>query len=199
MKGTETKNPIGNHYEKDGKLGSSLDKLRGSSNKKWYVIYTKPRQEAVGALHLERQQFEVYFPRIDVTKRHKNELTTGIEPFFPRYIFIKLDINHDDWSPIRSTRGVTGLVRFEGVPKPVPSLLIDALMENESSENLQKITKKTWKPGDSVAIEQGPFAGYNCIFQKQGSADRVYVLLNIIGKPTRTTLSKQDLQIPQFA
>lgn len=165
----------------------------------WYVIYAKPRQEEVAKLHLERQSFEVYLPRLEVTKRCKSGLVATVEPFFPRYLFIHLDLQTEDWSPIRSTRGVCGLVRFEGIPKSVPSALIQYLIQNENSQQLQSIDRNTWKQGDKVEIEQGPFSGYSCIFQGQRSADRVTVLLNIVGKQTRTTILKQDLKLPQYA
>ena len=72
-------------------------------------------------------------------------------------------------------------------------------MYQRKPDKLQNIIKETWKPGDIVEIEQGPFAGYRCIFQAEKSSERVFVLLNIVGKQTRATLFKQDLQIPQFA
>ena len=96
----------------------------------------------------------------------KGQLKNFIEPFFPRYIFIRFNHKTDDWAPIRSTRGICGLVRFAGVPKPVSTELIEALSENENNKKLQCVTEKSWKHGDKVQIEQGPFAGYQCIFQE---------------------------------
>lgn len=165
----------------------------------WFVVYTKPRQEQVALENLARQQFETYCPNVATTKRRKGQLISLIEPFFPRYIFLRFNLESDNWAPVRSTRGVSGLVRFGGVPRQVPSQLIRALKANENTEQLQCITAKAWKPGDVVEIEQGPFAGYRCIFQAERSTDRVAVLLHIVGKQTRATLLKQDLQIPQFA
>jgi len=175
----------------------SRDKLACEAD--WFVVYTKPRQESVAQENLERQQFEVYCPRIQLTKRRKSDLVPVIEPFFPRYLFMRLNSEQDNWAPVRSTRGVCGLVKFEGVPKAVPAKLIQALKENENPDSLQSVVSKTWKSGDSVEIEQGPFAGYSCIFQAQKSADRVCVLLDIVGKCTRATLLQQDLKVPQFA
>lgn len=170
-----------------------------SGSKDWYVVYTKPRQEAVAQENLQRQNFDVYCPLIKLTKRRNSELRSVIEPFFPRYIFLRFDLARDNWAPIRSTRGVCGLVKFDGVPKPVPSTLISAIKENENADNVQRVINKTWKPGEIVEIEQGPFAGYPCIFQVQKSADRVCVLLDIVGKRTRATLQKKDLRLPKFA
>ena len=179
--------------------GLNSQDLVSSVRRHWYVIYTKPRKEEVAKFHLQRQSFKVYLPQLEITKRRKSGLVFTIEPFFPRYLFIQLDLQTEDWSPIRSTRGVCGLVRFDGVPKSVPSEFIQYLIRNENSQHLQSIDRKTWKPGDSVEIEKGPFSGYSCIYQGQRSADRVTVLLNIVGKQTRTTILKQDLKLPQYA
>jgi len=165
----------------------------------WFVVYTKARQEQVALENLARQNFEAYCPNIAITKRRKGELISQIEPFFPRYIFLRFNLQTDNWAPVRSTRGVSGLVRFGGVPRQVPASLIRMLRQNEDPLHLQQIMPRTWMQGDVVEIEQGPFAGYSCIFQAERSVDRIAVLLNIVGKQTRVTLLKQDLQLPQFA
>ena len=172
---------------------------RQPCNENWYVVYTKPRLEAMAREQLERQAFETYLPRVKVQKRRKGAILSFIEPFFPRYLFVRLNSENQDWSPIRSTRGVVGLVKFEGVARTVPQSLIDSLKSNELEEGVQRIQPQPWQPGERIAIEDGPFAGYWCIYQADKSADRVSVLLNIIGKQTRATLLKTDLQVPQFA
>lgn len=174
-------------------------RARLSDDRGWYVVYTKARQESVALENLSRQKFEVYCPCISVCKRDKSGLVRRIQPFFPRYIFLRLDFQADNCSLIRSTRGVSGLVRFDGVPKQVPASLIEALRHNEDNEKLQIVTPANWKQGDVVEIEQGPFSGYQCIYQAQKGADRVAVLLNIIGKQTRVTILENDLQVPRFA
>jgi len=176
---------------------NSENKLEASS-RAWFVVYTKPRQEKVAVENLVRQGFEAYCPSVAITKRRKSQLVSIIEPYFPRYIFLNFDLESDNWAPLRSTRGVASLVRFGGEPQQVPDSLIAALRGNENSDNLQVLTPKTWTRGDSIEIEQGPFAGYRCLFESERGADRVAVLLNVVGKPTRTTLLKQDLQLPQF-
>ena len=166
---------------------------------RWYVIYCKPRQESVAKENLERQGFGAYLPLTQLKKRRKGVHVAFVEPFFPRYLFMRFDHKSDDWAPIRSTRGVVGVVKFAGVPQCVPDRLISSLQSNENSDQLQEVTGNSWKAGDVVAIEEGPFAGYSCIYQATKSNDRVRVLLNLIGKQTRATLLKSNLQLPQFA
>lgn len=174
-------------------------RIEPESSADWFVVYTKAQLEVTAQEHLTRQNFETYLPMVETRKRRQGQLVSMIKPFFPRYLFVRFNRDTDDWSPVRSTRGVCGLVKFDGVPKPVPSSLINGLKRNEDEEQLQRYKQPDWQPGDEVAIEQGPFAGYSCIFQQRRSADRVAVLLNIVNKPTRATLNVEDLQIPQFA
>ena len=164
--------------------------------RQWYVIYTKPRQEQVALENLHRQGYSAYLPRWQVTKRKNSLLTSLIEPFFPRYLFIHLDKSQDNWAPIRSTRGVCGLVRFGGQPKSVPDELISMLLSNENSESLQSVSEYSWCAGEEIEVEAGPFAGYRCIFLESRSMDRVRVLLDILGKQSQATLNRNDLAIP---
>lgn len=167
-----------------------------STQRQWYVVYTKARQEDVALENLQRQGFEAYLPRWKVTKRKQSLLSSLIEPFFPRYLFIHMDRSQDNWAPIRSTRGVCGLVRFGGSPNPVPDDFIKMLKNNENCEELQTVKEDFWHTGAEVDVEAGPFAGYRCVFLESSSMDRVRVLLDVLGKQTRATLNRNDLALP---
>ncbi|NKB32000.1 MAG: transcription/translation regulatory transformer protein RfaH [Pseudomonadales bacterium] len=169
-----------------------------NADKHWYLVYSKPRQEDVAKHQLERQGYTTYLPKIEVQFRKGSDIRSRIEPFFPRYLFIELDQKFDDWSPIRSTIGVCGIVRFGGVPQSIPESLIVELVRNENSDKFQIVKEVSWNKGDVLEIEQGPFSGYRCIFQESKGVHRVSVLLDIIGKQTRALLNKEDLEIPQY-
>lgn len=165
------------------------------SNRSWYLIYTKPRQENSAKENLERQGFVTYLPMTQQTRRRNGRYIKNIEPYFPRYLFIRLNTDTDNWVPIRSTVGVSQMVRFGGVPAVVPDELINCLKENHDPNGLQKLIRKDIWPGDKVEIIDGPFAGYKGIYQQDKSADRVAVLLEIVGKNAALTLSVHDLQL----
>ncbi|MEX0902108.1 MAG: transcription/translation regulatory transformer protein RfaH [Pseudohongiellaceae bacterium] len=179
--------------------GYSRASSRTGGGPAWYVVHTKARLETVARDHLERQQFQTYLPLIKTTRRLRGKLATLIEPFFPRYLFVFLDQEQDDWSPIRSTKGVVCLVRFNGVARPVPTALITTMKHNEDGERLQQLPSRDWQPGEAVAIEAGPFAGHSGIFESRNSEHRVFLLLNIIGKQTRVSLPWSQIQVRRFA
>lgn len=168
-----------------------------NQNKKrcWYLVTTKPKSEFKAQENLLRQGYETYLPLVQTSRRRNGQNIKRTEAFFSRYLFIFLDRETDNWAPIRSTLGVAGMVRFGGLPAVVPDTMINNLKQNENEFGLQSFEKKEWKQGDKVEIMNGPFEGYKAIYQKMKSAERVSVLLDIVGKNTQVTLSVNELEI----
>lgn len=166
-----------------------------NQTRSWYLVATKPQSEFKAQENLLRQNYETYLPLVQTSHRRNGKNVNRTEAFFPRYLFICLDKETDNWSPIRSTIGVAGMVRFSGMPAVVPENMIVNLKNNENEFGLQSFEKKELKQGDKVDIIDGPFAGYKAIYQKMKSTERVSVLLDIVGKNTQVTLSVNELEI----
>ena len=98
---------------------------------------------------------------------------------FPRYLFIQLSEKTDDWGPIRSTFGVSNLVRFGQLPARVPDYLISTIKVREDEAGLCILPEREYKKGDRVRIAEGPFEGYEATLYSRNSDDRIIVLLKI--------------------
>ena len=107
----------------------------------WYLIHTKPRQEALALTNLSRQGFECYMPMLRLEKIRQRKTALVAEAMFPRYLFIRLDTSGSgqSWSPIRSTLGVNQLVRFGGQPAKVDGQLIDLIRSREQGTQAQAL------------------------------------------------------------
>jgi len=166
-----------------------------SNNKRdWYLVYTKPRMEQVAQENLQRQGYTTYLPMLRQTRRRNGRYYDSIEACFPRYLFIHLDTHSDNWAPIRSTMGVAKMVEFGGLPARVPDDLVVTLQHNEDPQGLQQLQRPELKAGDKVTILEGPFAGYQGIYQQRQSRERVAILMDIVGKNTLMTISVHELQ-----
>jgi transcriptional antiterminator RfaH len=162
--------------------------------KLWYAIHTKPRQEDHAAEHLRRQEFEIYLPKIKQARRFRQKWRDTIEPLFPRYLFIRLDLGSDNVAPIRSTRGVSKLVSFNGQPATVPDPLIDALVESADPESgLLHPDEDRFKPGATVTIVNGPLAGLEAIFKAHDGEARSIILLELLGKTQQLKIDRNHL------
>ena len=162
--------------------------------KNWYLIYTKPHKELVAKDNLERQGYAVYLPMARLRRRRMGKGATRIEPLFPRYLFIRLDTKTDNWSPIRSTPGVSNLVKFGMYPSTVPEALIEILYERCDEEGIQDISSGEFKSGEAVRVMEGPMTGLEGVFLARTSSDRVLVLLDIVGKHTRVSMTTEKLE-----
>jgi transcriptional antiterminator RfaH len=161
----------------------------------WYLVFTKVKSELKAKEHLTRQGYITYLPMAQKRVRRNCKYVYITEPFFPRYLFIKLNTETDNWGPIRSTVGVSCIVRFGGVSAVVPEDLIVELQQQENEIGLHKGDEKQLRSGDKIMVLDGPFAGYQGIFQSTKSAERIAILLDIVGRNIAVTLSMHDLRI----
>jgi transcriptional antiterminator RfaH len=158
----------------------------------WYLIHTKPRQEALALTNLSRQGFECYMPMLRLQKIRQRKTALVAEPMFPRYLFIRLDTSGSgqSWSPIRSTLGVNQLVRFGGQPAKVDGQLIDLIRSREQGTHVQPV----FSTGDNVTVADGPFAGLEAIYQNTDAESRSMILLNILSKPVSMRIDTASLR-----
>lgn len=159
--------------------------------KGWFLVYTKVRQERIALLNLQRQGFTAYLPLVRTLRRRKGHSTATVQAMFPRYLFIELSEQDENWAPIRSTLGVTGLVRFGNVLARVPASLIAALRATEDAEGLHTIEALAAAKGDRVRISGGAMEGYEGIFHARTGHDRVVVLLDVAGRATRVYVNSE--------
>lgn len=97
------------------------------NNKSWYLVNSKPRQELRAEEHLKNQSINCVLPLIEIEKIIRGKRQSISEPLFPGYLFVELQTDGQDWSKIRSTRGVRDFVRFGGVPGRVPESVLEHL------------------------------------------------------------------------
>ncbi len=155
----------------------------------WHLIHTKPRQERTAREQLERQGYTTYLPLIGQANDTQNPVT----PLFPRYLFIRLTAGLDDWTPIRSTRGVSSLVRVGMNPARISDQLVDTIRKREGTNGLHLLPAKSFCKGDQVRLVSGPLADYEAIFCEQRAEHRAIILLNLIGNMNRIEVPAESI------
>ena len=154
-----------------------------TSGKAWYAVATKPRQEVVAQEHLHRQGYATLLPTLRLRKRQRGTWEEVTEPTFPGYLFVGLELGRDDMGPIRSTQGCRDLVRFGLQPAVVHEDIIKALQICNSAQGVSADeVKDPFTPGDLLTIEDGPFQGLSAIYCMSNGADRVQVLITLLGR-----------------
>lgn len=160
---------------------------------RWFAVHTHPRSEERAAHHLLNQGFGVYLPVFGRRRSHARKVEIVQAPFFPRYLFVRMDTEAVRWRAINSTVGVAGLVQAGGVPAPVPEDVIDALHDREDEQGLIRLeTQADFTKGDSLRVVDGPLADVVGLFEL-GDEQRVTLLLSLLGRPVRIRLARTSV------
>jgi len=145
----------------------------------WYALRSKPHSEELLWEQLVLRRIETFYPRIRV--RVVNPRARKIKPYFPGYLFVRIDLAQMGESILKWVPGTTGLVSFGGEPACVPDNLIHALRTRiEGIDAAGGELHESFKPGDPIFIQDGLFKGYEAIFDHHISGTgRVRVLMQM--------------------
>ena len=135
-------------------------------------------------------------PICQVQKKQQGKIQLTTEPLFPRYLFIRLSDITSNWFPIRSTRGVSQLLRFgtSADPVEISETIVDCLRQRcRKEEPLHEL----FKSGEMIEITQGPFKGFMGFFEKlqtlPDGLSRAMLLVEVLG-----SVQKLQIQLPQL-
>lgn len=163
----------------------------------WYAIRSKPRKEEVVWRQIRTQGYDVYYPRLRV--QPINPRSKKWRPYFPGYMFVKVDIEQVGLSAFQWMPHAMGLVCFGDEPAIVPENLIVAIKKRvdeiaaAGGELFAGLSR-----GDTVLINDGPFAGYEAIFDARISgSERVRVLLQLLNNQRQVPVELDASQIKQ--
>lgn len=148
--------------------------------KQWYALRSKPRKEDIVWRQSVNLGYDVFYPRLKV--QPVNPRSRKLVPYFPGYMFVNIDIDSVGISSFQWMPHAIGLVTFGDEPAIVPDHLIFAIQHRvreiaaSGGELFHGLDK-----GDTVFIEEGPFAGYEAIFDVRiPGTERVRVLLQLL-------------------
>jgi transcriptional antiterminator RfaH len=156
----------------------------------WFLVHCKPRSEKLALANLERQGYTHYFPEILTCVRTVRGWQERISPLFPRYLFVRVFTGHQALAPVRSTLGVTDVVRFGGRYARVPRRVIAALQARaDALTGLHRVVEGSpLVRGVPVRIVSGMFDGLEGIFVRSSGTERVVVLLDLLGASSQVRL-----------
>ena len=159
----------------------------------WYTFHSKPNAEYQVMLALQKQGIQTYLPEIKIAKTTSR---CSIKPFFPCYLFGKVDFEYVSISQIQWTPGLRRIITFDNYPAPISNELIELIQTKLSELELEPAKPAhSFKKGDTVKIIDGPFQNMLAIFDGPvTAAERVQVLLNILGQASRVHIEVSQLK-----
>jgi transcription elongation factor/antiterminator RfaH len=163
-----------------------------ADRQRWYAVHTLPLGEARAVGHLEVQGFRTFLPKRRRTIRHARKLSVVEAPFFPRYLFIVLDITRDRWRSVNGTFGVSRLVMRGDEPHPAPHGIVETMIASADAHGILQLASKL-RVGASVRLMGGPFAEQIAILDSLDDDGRVRVLLDMLGRRVPISTTAQNV------
>jgi transcriptional antiterminator RfaH len=167
---------------------------------RWYLIHTKPTREAVAEVNLQRQGYQVYYPRVLRPTRIRGRWIDRVASLFPRYLFLGLAVGRQAMGPVRSTVGVANVVRFGNDYTVVPDQVVENLRRRaDPTTGLHRLHAHAAviEVGSNIRVIAGVFDGLEGVFQRESGDERVVLLLGLLGRDTLVQLPAAFV-LPQF-
>ena len=158
---------------------------------RWYLVQCKPREGFRAEENLKNQSYICFHPTLFIKRKVAQQIRSVPVSMFPHYLFIYL--NHlDNWSAIRSTRGVNKIVHFNGVPASLDDHMMSELQK--FCLRLQgKIPEPLYKVGDRVIVTDGCFKELEAVVTATNADERVTLLLNLLNRPQHIEFDVQSV------
>jgi transcriptional antiterminator RfaH len=160
----------------------------------WLVLYTKPRREQEIEHVLGSRGIEVYLPTACI--KHKGHGRTARKPFFPRYIFARVNLSRISISSLAWTPGLTNVVSFGGEIARVSDEVIDFIRQRLAALQSSGYDEfPRFKPGERVRITGGPLRDLEAAFDRRLSGtDRARILVHVLGRMTACEVRLEQLE-----
>ena len=164
----------------------------------WYVVHTYSGYEQKAKLALEQSMkaagkedmlVEVLIPSEPVEERVKGQTRITNRKFYPGYILVRMELNDDTWHVVKDTPRITGFVGNSRNPPTIPEAEVARITQKISEGTIRPKPKVEFEKGESVRVNEGPFAGFTGIVEEvKPDKGKLRVLVSIFGRATPVEL-----------
>ena len=145
----------------------------------WYLVRTKPSKERWVSGQLSAILPEVFLPMLEARIPRWGKLAWSITPLFPCYVFAKFDLQ-THYFDVKYMLGVQGIVSAGCDPLAVPVPVVEEI-KRRGVNGVVRIEPRKFDNGERVSVVDGPFRGFEAIFERYLSgAERVAILLSTV-------------------
>lgn len=162
-----------------------------NEEKKWYVVYTRPRWEKKVAGTLLSKGIEHYCPLNKVMKQWSDRKKIILEPLFKGYIFVKLQ-DTVKWD-IRNIDGILNFVYWLGKPAVVKDEEIDTIRKFLQEFSAVEVIERQMNVNSKVLIKQGVLMNYHGIIVEI-AGNKAKVNIESMGIQLSAVFDKKNLE-----
>jgi transcriptional antiterminator RfaH len=158
----------------------------------WFAVQTKAHQESLAARRLAKLALEVFFPQILEERPVNGGIRRVAKALFSGYFFSRF-CPRESLDEVRYAPGVLRVLGSGRFPAVVEPEIISSIQRRLHRDGFIRLEARSFRPGDKVTIEQGPFQGWMGEVQgEQDGGKRVTILLEAI-QQARLSIEKRWL------
>lgn len=159
-------------------------------DKKWFALYTKPRNEFKAELQLNSVFVENYLPTYTSIKQWSDRKKKVTSPLFNGYIFIHS--NEKERLIAVEQKAIVRTIGFNGKPSVIPDWQIESLRKMLIETHNVLITNQI-ETGSKVKITDGPFMDVIGIVTAQQDEKWLAVSVELIHRTVMVKLPKESV------
>jgi transcription antitermination factor NusG len=151
------------------------------NNKKWFVLYSKPRWEKKVDASLIRKGIESWCPLNKVQKQWSDRKKIVEEPLFKSYVFVKID--EAERVEVLMTPGVLNFIYYLGKPAVIRDEDIETIKHylTDSEAKIEVVSLELFQQNTKVKVSRGVFLDAEGIVLRSNNK-KAYVQLESLGQ-----------------
>ncbi len=164
--------------------------LHQKPGRRWYVLYTRSRQEKSLARELRKSDIPYYLPQ--VARRHcfRGRWMTAYVPLFPCYLPVLAD--REEWCAALRTSRVVRPLDVSDQEKLVGDL---RQIEQLLASRVPITPEGRLERGSKVVIRSGPLAGLHGVVVRSASGRRFVIQVDFLQRGASVLIEQVDLAV----
>ena len=172
----------------------SCSELIETQCSKWYAVHSRSHFEQKVYDGLRKKSVEAFLPRIQVLSKRRDRRKKILVPMLPGYVFVRSDMNPQEYHHIIKTAGIVRIVSFKGSPVPANEEEISSLMILDNTDHTVQ-NRSYVEKGDRVMIMEGPLKGLTGYYLRhRGKSDRVVVSVELLRRSLEVEIEDWSLE-----
>ncbi|HNT41409.1 MAG: UpxY family transcription antiterminator [Bacteroidales bacterium] len=161
---------------------------KGEANKRWYALYTKPRNEKKIYSRLVEKGVEAFLPLQKRLKQWSDRKKLVEEPLFRSYIFVRIDAR--EYYEVLNTPGIVRYITFEGKAVPIPDRQIEQVKQLLVQDLEIEPVEEQIPPGALVEVRFGNLMGITGELVEHAGKKKVIIRIDHVSHSLLVTLPK---------
>lgn len=165
--------------------------MNTSEQKKWHVIYTRPRHEKKVASMYQEKEIEYYLPLVKTLKQWSDRKKKVEEVLFKSYIFVK--VSPKEYVEALKVTGVVKYLTFEGKAAILSENQVETIRKTVENRLEFDISSELFQKGKVIKIKKGPLKDATGEVISWSGKKRLLIRIHEIGYSLLVQISPADL------